>query len=87
MNTSKKTIDPVRAREFQNLQPEFGRCNDCTRLFGLKRGTLYNLLKDGKIKGVLLRVRGQKSGVRLFDLKSIADLIRREMAANNGEAE
>ncbi|MHC1764728.1 MAG: hypothetical protein AB9869_10565 [Verrucomicrobiia bacterium] len=55
--------------------PEFGRVTDCTRLFGLKRGTLYNLLADGKIKGVLLRVRGQKSGVRLIDLQSVRDFI------------
>ena len=73
------TIEPVQPGNLNGLTPEFGRCLDCTRLFGLKRGTLYNLLRDGKIRGVLLRVRGQKSGVRLFEMASVRDLIRSQM--------
>ncbi len=76
MNNKSFTTDPVKAGDFTRVVPEFGRCRDVERLFGIKRGTAYNLLLDGKIKGVLLRVRGQKSGVRLFDLASIRDYIR-----------
>lgn len=62
-----------------NASIEFGRCADVQRIFGLRRGTLYNLLQDGKIKGVLLRVRGKKSGVRLFAMASVRDFIRSQM--------
>jgi hypothetical protein len=71
------TTAPVQAGDTTGMAPEFGRISDCTRLFGLLRGTLYNLLRDGKIQGVLLRVKGQKSGVRLIDLQSCRDYIRR----------
>jgi hypothetical protein len=74
-----KTTAPVRAGDCSGAAPEFGRIPDVTRLFGLRRGTIYNLLQDGKIKGALLRVRGQKSGVRLIDLASVGAFIRAEM--------
>jgi hypothetical protein len=72
---SATTTAPVRAGDTAGAAPEFGRIRDVTRLFGLRRGTIYNLLHDGKIKGVLLRVRGQKSGVRLIGLDSVRDYI------------
>lgn len=54
------TTAPVRAGDSANVPPEFGRISDLTRLFGIRRGTAYNLLRDGKIRGCLLRVRGKK---------------------------
>lgn len=81
-----QTTSPVKPGEFTGVTPEFGRCTDCTRLYGLRRGTLYNLLNNGKIKGVLLRVKGQKSGVRLFDLNSIRNYIRSQMEAAEMQA-
>lgn len=80
------TTEPVRAGNTQNCLPEFGRCQDVTRLFGLKRGTLYNLLQDGKIRGCLLRIRGAKSGVRLFHLGSIRALIDSRMQQSSEPA-
>jgi len=69
------TTEPVQPGNFNNVLPEFGRLADVTRHFGIKRGTAYNLLTDGKIKGVLLRVRGAKSGVRLIDMASVRNYI------------
>ena len=74
-----KTTEPVQPGNFTGATPEFGRTIDVQRHDGIKRGTLYNLHADGKIKGVLLRVRGQKSGVRLWDMASIRDYIRSQM--------
>lgn len=74
---STTTTAPVQAGDFGIAAPEFGRWRDVERLYGIKRGSAYNLLADDKIRGVLLRVRGQKSGVRLFDLASVRDYIRR----------
>jgi hypothetical protein len=45
----------------------------------VKRGTLYNAEKLGLVRGVLLRLRGQKSGVKLWDMRSIEKWIRGEM--------
>lgn len=77
--TTRLTTAPVQPANFNQFPPEFGRVADLTRQFGIKRGTAYNLLVDGKIKGVLLRVRGKKSGVRLFDLASVRNFIRSQM--------
>lgn len=74
-----KTTAPIEASDFKDAQKEFGRWQDLERIYSIKRGTAYNLLRDGKIKGVLLRVRGQKSGVRLFDMASVRDLIYSQM--------
>jgi hypothetical protein len=76
---STTTTAPVERGNLASSTPEFGRVADVQRLYGIKRGCLYSLLADGKIKGVLLRVRGQKSGVRLIDLASVRDLIRTQM--------
>jgi hypothetical protein len=79
-----KTTAPVQAGDCNAQQPEFGRIPDATRMYGIKRGCLYELLKRGKIKGVLLRVHGNKSGVRLIDLASVRDYIRQCQAEQEG---
>jgi hypothetical protein len=83
---SRMTTDPVQPGECTGVQPEFGRCADVQRIYGLRRGSLYNLHRRGKIKGVLLRVEGQKSGVRLWHLRSIHDLINSQMASQQQTA-
>lgn len=70
------TVAAVKAGDLAAARPEFGRISDVTRIYGLRRGTIYNLLALGKIRGVLLRVRGEKSGVRLIDLDSVRHYIR-----------
>jgi hypothetical protein len=77
MTTKTLTTEPVQSGNFTGTIPEFGRVADVARHFGIKRGTLYN--RDGKIRGVLLRVRGQKSGVRLFDMASVREFIRSQL--------
>ena len=69
----------MHAADTNGMAPEFGRVRDVERLFGLKRGTVYNLLRDGKIRSCLLRVRGRQSGVRLIDLDSVRALIAQQM--------
>ena len=62
-----------------NSLPEFGRWQDVQRLFGIKRGTLYNLVKEGRVKSVSLRRKGNVHGCRLFYLASIGDHLKRLM--------
>jgi hypothetical protein len=79
-----KTTAPVEAGNFTGVMPEFGRAADLQRHFGIRRGTAYNLLAAGKIRGCLLRVKGKKSGIRLFDMASTRDFIRSQMAPEKG---
>ena len=81
MQNDSQTTTAVQPGNFTGATPEFGRTADLQKTFGLRRGTAYNLLLDGKIKGVLLRVRGKKSGCRLWDMASVRDYIRSQMDA------
>jgi hypothetical protein len=74
-NENEKTTQPVQAGNFTALRPEFGRAAQIEQLFGIKRGTLYHLLSLGLIKGVLVRSKGKKSGLRLFDVDSVRNYI------------
>ena len=73
------TTAPVTPGDFSDMAKEFGRTKDVERIFSVKRGTLYNAEKLGLVRGVLLRLRGQKSGVKLWDMRSIENWIRGEM--------
>jgi helix-turn-helix protein len=88
MNNSREkishyTTEPVRAGDCSQAFPEFGRVADVQKIFGLKRGTLYNLLKSGRIRGCVLRVKGRKAGVRLIDLASVRAFILTAMSDQN----
>ena len=78
------TTAPIAASAPAGLEPEFLRTEGVEALFGIKRGTLYNLEADGRVRGVLLRVRGSKSGVRLWSVDSIRKLLRAETGVANG---
>jgi hypothetical protein len=86
--TMKKNLatTPVEPGNFTGATPEFGRLADVQRLYGLKRGTCYNLLRDGKIRGCLLRVRGKKSGCRLIEMSSVRNFIRSQMDEPEAES-
>ena len=73
------TDAPIQAGNCKGIMPEFGRTEDVERLFGIKRGTLYNLSEQKKIRSLLLRVTGEKSGVRLWLLESIQKYLFSEM--------
>src|SRR5271170_6947323 len=67
--------------------PEFGRWRDVERHFGIKRGTLYNLMADGKVKSVVLRRKGNVHGCRLFHLESVRQLLCCLVAEQEAEAD
>ena len=54
-----------------SLESEFCQPGDCKYLFGIKRGTVYNLEKAGLIKTVSLRQRGSVRGVKLVNIPSV----------------
>ena len=56
---------------------EYLRIPDLDRIFGIKRGHAYSLIKEGKIKTACLRLRdGNKTGVRLVDAQSVREYIK-----------
>ena len=52
---------------------------------GFSRSKLYALAADGKIRTASIRAPGELKGTRLFELKSILDLVER-CAANSEPA-
>ena len=73
------TTAPVEAGDFTEVMPEFGRTPDVERYFGIKKGTLYNLHDQCKIKGVVLRRAGSLKGVRLWHMASVREYIFTQM--------
>jgi hypothetical protein len=73
------TTAPVPPGDCSASEPEFGRFVDLRRLYGLKRGYAYELIKAGLIKSVPLRVSGGKTGVRLIYLPSVREYLFGEL--------
>ena len=80
------TTEPINAEtKVSSAQsiPEFGRWQDVQRLFGIKRGTLYNLLAEGKVKSISMRRKGNKHGIRLFYLPGISEYLHSMLQHQN----
>jgi hypothetical protein len=71
--------------EQETTEPRFGRLKTVERLFGLKRGTVYNLLRARKIRGCSVCVTSNRSRTRLIDLDSVANYIESQMRLQNEE--
>ena len=69
------TSAPLQAGDATGVLPEFGRHHDVRRLFGLKRGKLYELTNAGLVRSISLRRQGQKHSVRLWHLASVRDYL------------
>ncbi len=72
---NQKTFAEIRPADISEIRPEFGTTADVRKYYGIKRGTLYNLHKCGKVRGKVLRVTGEFKGVRIWDMSSIRDFI------------
>ena len=66
------TTAPVTEVDASGVEIEWARHWSVTRTHGLSRGMLYALEKEGLIKGVSLRRKGQRHGVKLWSMPSIA---------------
>jgi hypothetical protein len=54
-----------------DAQPEWARVDDITKMFGIKRSRLYQLLQNGQIKSVALRQRNCTKGIRIINCDSV----------------
>jgi hypothetical protein len=67
--------NPLEPTALAISSPEFLTTNDVRKYFGIRKGTLYNLAKLGKVRGKALRVTGQFKGVRIWSVDSIRSFI------------
>jgi hypothetical protein len=66
---------PQKRPRIQSSRPEWGDARDVQRIFGIKETHLYNLWREGLIKAVLVKGRGRTRGKRLFDYRSIRQML------------
>ena len=69
------------AARASHVDPEFVDIPGLEARWGIKRSLAYQLLADGKIRGVSLRRHGQVRGKRLFSVDSIRAFLREQMEA------
>ena len=85
MINNEMTMTPAAPGNFNGVMPEFGRWRDVERLFGIKRGTLYNLMAEGKVKSVFLRHKGNVHGCRLIHLASVSEYLNSLMSQQQSQ--
>ena len=57
------------------IEPEFLRVKDVEKMFGLNRGKLYALIREGAVISKSLCTRGTIRGVRLVSVDSLRNYI------------
>src|SRR5947209_19437943 len=67
------------AARASHVDPEFVDIPGLEARWGIKRSLAYQLLADGKIRGVSLRRRGQIRGKRLFSVNIVRQFLRDQM--------
>jgi hypothetical protein len=79
------TVAPVIAGQVCAASPEFIDVDSMRPMFGVRRTTTFRLLKEGLIKGVLIRREGGKSGRRLISTASVREYFARQMVEEERE--
>ena len=69
------------AARASHVDPEFVDIPGLEARWGIKRSLAYQLLAEGKIRGVSLRRRNQLRGKRLFSVDSVREFLRKQMEA------
>lgn len=63
------------------VKPEWIRINQTTKIFGIGRTKIYELISEGKIKTASIRSRGTTRGTRLLSYDSVASYIESQIEA------
>jgi len=61
------------------LRPEFVTIENAVKVFALGGTNLFNLIKEGRIKTVLLRRPGNSSGRRLIFVPSLREFLMKNL--------
>ena len=70
------TTGPVQEGTAPGGLPEFTRIKTTSYYTGLSRGKIYAGMKEGWVRSVSLRKKGQKFSVRLIHLPSLLEYLR-----------
>lgn len=85
MIVKSENFTPPALEESSSVPAEFCRISDLQRLFGIRRGTAYNLIREGKVRSVTLRRPGRATGVRLISVASVRDYLHVLLAEQTSE--
>jgi hypothetical protein len=66
---------PHKLPRIASPHPEWGDAKDVQRIFGIKITHLYQLMNEGQVKAVLVKGRGRTRGKRLFNYRSIRQML------------
>ena len=59
----------------RQTKPEFLKIKEAAKVFSIGKNSLYELIRAGKIKSVLLRKRGNIRGTRLLSYDSLLNYL------------
>ena len=74
-------IKPVQITD-EPQSPVYVRVSKAVALFGIGRTTLYSLISSKKIKSVLLKSKGSKTGIRLVNFDSLKEYLDNQIEEN-----
>ena len=63
------------------MRPEWLRVDAATKLFGISRSKVYELITDRRVKSFCLRERNKLKGIRLISFDSLSALMESEAKA------
>lgn len=76
---------PANGHAVTAVKPEWLRLPDATRASGIGRSSLYELVKENKIKSVCLKNRNSTRGIRLINADSLSKFIESFASAGSPE--
>jgi predicted DNA-binding transcriptional regulator AlpA len=77
-------MDDIKPSDIKvNMRPEWLRIPDATKLFGVSRSLLYELMHARRIRSFALRRPGKIKGIRLISYESLREYL--EAQANKEE--
>jgi hypothetical protein len=83
MIVPERTTNPIQEGQLPPGLPEFVRTKAASCYTGLSRGKIYEGIKEGWVRSVSLRKKGQKFSVRLIHLPSLISHLHTLMAQQN----
>jgi hypothetical protein len=78
MKTKDFDVTPYKRPRIAPHEQEWGGVQDVQKQFGIKETHLYQLMKEGRIKSVLIRGRGKTRGKRLINFASVRAMLSSE---------
>jgi hypothetical protein len=72
------TIKEIAASEVQPVLPEWLDITGAVRASSICRSLIYDLIKTGKVKSVVLRKEGAARGRRLINAQSLREFISKQ---------